>query len=318
MRLLIAFIAIGALCAEQPKPAKPTRKPAQTNTVTAPTTAAPLPNLADVGSLVASVGSIVLSPTAMEAIRVSGEWENSKATPSMDSAGRLVYRFGSGLPTIVCAPLRVCTLELEAGERVQGDPQIGDAVRWNLALVHFGSGESETSIIALKPQETGLDTTLLLTTDRRAYYVRLISEPDTYVARVAFSYPESEMEKFRREEAARRNTPGKETDATDQISITPDLSKVRFNYRISGRDGNLRPLRVFDDGAKTYLVMPPAMATQEAPALLIIGADKKAEMTNYRVQRETYIVDRLFEHARLVLGTGRHAQKVEIKHEPKG
>ena len=31
----------------------------------------------------------------------------------------------------------------------------------------------------------GLDTNLLITTDRRAYYLRLLSKPDDYVARVA-------------------------------------------------------------------------------------------------------------------------------------
>src|SRR5215472_13318360 len=35
----------------------------------------------------------------------------------------------------------------------------------------------------------GLDTNLLVTTDRRAYYLRLASKPDDYVSRVAFEYP---------------------------------------------------------------------------------------------------------------------------------
>jgi type IV secretory pathway VirB9-like protein len=43
-------------------------------------------------------------------------------------------------------------------------------------------------------------------------------------------------------------------------------------------------------------------------------------MTNYRVQRQTYIVDRLFDRARLILGAGKKAEKVEITREqqPKG
>lgn len=36
---------------------------------------------------------------------------------------------------------------------------------------------------------SGLDTNLLIATDRRAYYLRLISKPEEYVARVAFQYP---------------------------------------------------------------------------------------------------------------------------------
>ena len=49
---------------------------------------------------------------------------------------------------------------------------------------------------------------------------------------------------------------------------------------------------------------------REAPALLVLGKDGKGEMTNYRVKDQTYIVDRLFDRANLVLG--KKAQKVEI------
>jgi type IV secretory pathway VirB9-like protein len=41
-------------------------------------------------------------------------------------------------------------------------------------------------------------------------------------------------------------------------------------------------------------------------------------MTNYRVREQTYIIDRLFDRARLVLGTGKKAQKVEISRDPRG
>jgi len=44
--------------------------------------------------------------------------------------------------------------------------------------------------------EAGLDTNLLITTDRRAYYLRLISKPEDYVARVAFAYPEDDTRKW--------------------------------------------------------------------------------------------------------------------------
>ena len=94
------------------------------------------------------------------------------------------------LPIVVCAPLRVCMIELQAGERITGEPQIGDSIRWNISPPMYGQGEESTSVIVLKPQEPGLDTNLLITTDRRAYYLRLVSKPQEYVARVAFSYPE--------------------------------------------------------------------------------------------------------------------------------
>ena len=90
------------------------------------------------------------------------------------------------------------------------------------------------------------------------------------------------------------------------------VEKVNFDYTIRGGDEHIRPVRVFDDGAKTYIQMPAEIQHREAPVLLVVGKDGKGEMTNYRVKDQTYIVDRLFDRANLVLGSGKKAQKVEI------
>src|SRR4029077_13268451 len=133
---------------------------------------------------------VPLTETALEAVRVSKRWQGESNTPSPGPDGRVIYSYGAGLPTIVCAPLRVCMIELQAGEKVVGEPHIGDSVRWNISPATYGTGDQATSIIVLKPQSPGLDTNLLVTTDRRAYYLRLISKSDDYVARVAFAYAE--------------------------------------------------------------------------------------------------------------------------------
>ena len=88
--------------------------------------------------------------------------------------------------------------------------------------------------------------------------------------------------------------------------------KLNFEYKVTGKSQELQPVRVFDDGSKTYIQMPGGMQNREAPVLLIIGNDGKGEMSNYRVRQQTYIVDRLFDRAQLILGAGKKAQKVEI------
>jgi len=94
--------------------------------------------------------------------------------------------------------------------------------------------------------------------------------------------------------------------------------KLNFGYKVTGGNDRLRPARVFDDGSKTYIQMKSEMQSREAPVLVVLGADGKGEMTNYRVREQTYIVDRLFDRAQLVLGSGKKAQKEEISREPKG
>src|SRR3984957_17173153 len=90
------------------------------------------------------------------------------------------------------------------------------------------------------------------------------------------------------------------------------VEKVNFDYTIRGGDEHIRPVRVFDDGAKTFIQIPAELQHREAHVLLVVGNDGKGEMTNYRVKDQTYIVDRLFDRANLVLGSGKKAQKVEI------
>ena len=250
---------------------------------------------------------------------MSETWRGGQNAPAAGPDGRVLYAFGAGLPVVVCAPLRVCIIELQSGERIVGEPQIGDSVRWNISPGMYGQGEHATHMIVLKPHDTGLDTNLLITTDQRAYYLRLVSKPQEYVARVAFRYPEEENSQRWQQHLVDQRT--QERDTKHEAQLLPAMmtaEKLNFGYTVSGGNDHLRPRRVYDDGSKTYIQMKPEMQHREAPVLLVMGTDGKGEMTNYRVREQTYIVDRLFDHARLVLGVGKKAQKVEIRREPKG
>lgn len=255
---------------------------------------------------------IALPSTALEAVRVSESWQAEKNAPSPGPDGRVMYSYGAGLPTVVCAPLRVCMVELQGGERIIGEPHIGDSVRWNISPAMYGSGDQATPVIILKPQLPGLDTNLLITTDRRAYYLRLISKPEDYIARVAFAYPEDDTRKWQQKLAEEQAVAKQQKHAAEVPPTIITVEQMNFDYTVRGGDEHMRPVRVFDDGAKTYIQMPPELQHREAPVLLVVGKDGKGEMTNYRVKDQTYIVDRLFDRANLVLGSGKRAQQVEI------
>jgi P-type conjugative transfer protein TrbG len=98
--------------------------------------------------------------------------------PAVGADGRVRYSSGAGLPTVVCAPLRVCTIELQCGEKLVGEPHIGDSVRWILSPAMLGTGDLATAANCFQAAAPRLDTDLLITTDRRAYYLRLLSKPD--------------------------------------------------------------------------------------------------------------------------------------------
>ncbi len=116
---------------------------------------------------------------------------------------------------------------------------------------------------------------------------------------------------WRRRKSSRQNRLG------SQNCQPMPLESMFFNYRLKGGDDTIRPVRVFDDGKETYIQISAAAKNREAPVLVVIGADGKQEMVNYRVKDDMYIVDRLFERAELILGSGKKARKVEIDRERK-
>jgi type IV secretion system protein VirB9 len=263
---------------------------------------------------------VTLSPTAQQAVEFSASWraQQNGAAPGPD--GRVLFAFGAGLPTVVCAPLRVCLIELQPGEKLVGEPQIGDSVRWNVAPATYGKGDESTAMLVLKPQMPGLDTNLLITTDRRAYYVRLVSKAEDYVSRVAFVYNDDDGGKKWKEHFAEQKREELLTvrGAQAQPGLLLAVEHLHFDYQIKGGDENIRPQRVFDDGSKTYIQMSANVVNREAPVLVVVGSDGKGEVVNYRMRDQMYIVDRLFEHAQLVLGSGKKAQKVEISRDHRG
>jgi hypothetical protein len=75
------------------------------------------------------VKEVSLNTPAREGLAMSEAWSQTPSLPAPGPDGRVLYVYGEGLPTLVCAPLRLCVIELEAGERLVGDPQIGRECR---------------------------------------------------------------------------------------------------------------------------------------------------------------------------------------------
>src|SRR6266480_3974891 len=257
---------------------------------------------------------VVLSSTGMDALVISNDWEAAHNIPAVGNDGRVVYTYGAGLPIVVCAPLHVCMVELEPGEKIIGEPHIGDSIRWEIAPTASGSGPDSTPILIIKPRISGLDTTMVVPTDRRAYYIRLQSKPAEYVARVAFTYPEDHNRQWQVFLAKQHEQ--EQQEKTHRVAELPNnaVENLYWKYAIKGGSSSTRPVHVMDDGVKTYIQMPQEAIHRELPVLVVKTPDG-SEMVNYRVKDNIYIVDRLFDRAALLLGVGKHQTKVEIVRE---
>lgn len=209
-------------------------------------------------------------------------------------SGAQVYPFSEGTIFQVYAATGLVTdIMLQPGENLVAVAS-GDTARWVIGDTTSGSGDGKQTHVLVKPFSAGLLTNLVITTDRRAYHVRLLSTSGTALSSVRWTYPQDELLAVRRKaEAAQAAAP---------VASGLAIEQLHFNYAISGDRPAWRPLRVFDDGAKTYVEFPASLANGDAPPLFVVGSDGKAELVNYRLRDRFYVVDRIFDAAELRLG----------------
>ena len=103
-------------------------------------------------------------------------------------------------------------------------------------------------------------------------------------------------------------------EEVDVVSDSDILgNNLNFNYRVFGDSVKWKPIRVYDDGIKTFIDFDvKKIQGRELPALMVYDTNSLGALINYRVQRGRYIIDGLFDQAGLVLGVGRKQAKVNI------
>jgi type IV secretion system protein TrbG len=223
--------------------------------------------------------------------------------PNMDDFLNAIqyYDYAPGVVyTAVTSPGYVTTIALRPGEKLI-TAAAGDTTRWLVQSVESGSGQSEQTLLLVKPRKGGLQTNLLITTDQRVYTLDLTStDSTTYHTMIAWNYPYGDLVMIRDQLAERQAV------ASATIASGMDLSKANFNYLILRQKHSSTPawcpLRAFDDGQKTYIQFPPKVTVTEAPPLFVLGRNGDAQLVNYRVKGDWYIVDRLFDKAELRIG----------------
>jgi P-type conjugative transfer protein TrbG len=233
---------------------------------------------------------------------ISGEWRGSRGLVTKGADGKVVFLYGEVQPSVVCSPLQVCDIELQAGEVVR-DVLVGDTVRWKVEPATSGSVGGQAIHLIVKPSESGLVSSMVVTTSRRTYHLQLKSHHTEYMARVGFEYPEDVNEKFA------------EINARMEASIIPGAGvaaeNLNFGYRTSGR-ARWKPTRVYSDGTKTYIQFPSSFAGQDAPVLFVVSGGEN-RIVNYRLKGTMMIVDYMVDRAVLVSGVGWNQEKITIK-----
>lgn len=243
-----------------------------------------------------------MSVNEAKGANISGQWRGRSGLVTKGADGKVVFLFGEVQPSVVCSPLQVCDIELQAGEVVR-DVLVGDTVRWKVEPATSGAIGGQAIHLIVKPAEPGLVTSMVVTTSRRTYHIQLKSHATQYMARVGFEYSEDVSTKLA------------DINARLEASMIPGAGvpaeQLNFGYSVSG-NASWRPTRVYSDGTKTYIQFPKSMSSQDAPVLFVVSGGE-SRIVNYRMRNGMMVVDYAIDRAVLVSGVGWKQQKVTIK-----
>lgn len=250
--------------------------------------------------------------------------------------------FGHVQPTLRCAPLRVCTIELQSGERVV-DSVLGDPERW---VVDFAAGPDSVPLVVAKPvalpNACDLTTNLVVTTTRRIYHVTLDSPPCgaqgestnpdlPYMRQVKFYFPDDALVRHHstpqaavpeaalqaREDRGRARGPMPES-----AFAVDDLGSVHLDYQIVPDERfPWVPRVVFDNGRQTCIRLPAEAYHSDLAVLYELNARGDYEYVQYGVRDGCIVTDRVMRRMVLIIpaGQGRDPLRLLIvRREPRG
>ena len=248
-----------------------------------------------VGLLVGIASAHAQSMNAKErkGTSISSQWRGTTGLVTRGADGKVIFLFGEVQPSVVCSPLEVCDIELQAGEVVR-DVLVGDTVRWKVEPATSGAVGGQAIHLIVKPSEPGLVTSMVVTTSRRTYHIQLKSAAKQYMARVGFEYPED----VGRQLADINARLGADTVPGAGVPA----EQLNFGYSVSG-NASWRPTRVYSDGVKTYIQFPSSLSGQDAPVLFVVSGGQN-RIVNYRLKGDMMVVDYQIDTAILVSGVG--------------
>ncbi|NDV89072.1 P-type conjugative transfer protein TrbG [Aurantimonas aggregata] len=211
-----------------------------------------------------------------------------------------IYPWSEGaLYQVYASPGQITTIALDPGESLTGAGPIaaGDTARWIIGDTESGSGAARRVHILVKPTRPDISTNLVVTTDRRIYLIELHSGDDPYMPAVSWAYPAP---------------PAGQRQAVPASPVIPHEAARNYRYGLTGDSPPWRPISIFDDGRRVYVVFPRGIVQGEMPPIFVLGSDGEPQIVNSRIHQNVLIVDRLFGAAELRLGGGDRQQIVRI------
>jgi Type IV secretory pathway, VirB9 components len=97
-----------------------------------------------------------------------------------------------------------------------------------------------------------ISTNLIINTDRRTYQIDFMSSAKNFIPSVSFSYPEDSIKEWDAFITSKKKERETNSVITSGYSVNPE--DLHMDYSVKRGDSlRWKPLRVWDDGVKTYI-----------------------------------------------------------------
>lgn len=218
-----------------------------------------------------------------------------------NSAAKVVYEYKDSSFFQVKATMGfISDIAFKSGEKITYIGG-GDSKRWLIDQATVGT----TPHLYIKPLAPGIESNLIVNTDRHSYHLYIVSTPNEYTPIVEFTYPEDTASSF--QAMVEKPLPWKnkaEKTYFDIYTVEKDghyiPKKLNRKYELKKHgdlDNSLLPEEIFDDGTRTYIKMPKSNK-YDMPVIYNMQ-DNKPALVNYRIRDGYIIADRVFRKARL-------------------
>lgn len=212
---------------------------------------------------------------------------------------------------IHCQTYHTTVIQLEPEEEMMEVPYISEPDVWRISRGVGVVKGRQTQFIMIKPDYSGMKSTMVILTNRRVYQFELQSFKDHYMPYVSWVYyPEIESgESWQHFIAAKKSFDSQNASSLLE-GIRLDNLSVDYTINYSKRKPPVWcPAFVCDDGQKTYIVLNKMMLNMEMPAVF----KNKNEIVNTITDKNVIQLNELITKVTLKLGKDKVIIKKKVK-----
>jgi len=258
---------------------------------------------------VAFIPTQLIADGIYQGVRARGGSSVAVQPKILGLAGKNEFIYGTEIPEVICTPLKLCVVVLEAGE-VINSVNVGDKQRWHITPTFSGTKEFGKTHVIIKPITDSAETSLVITTTKRTYVINLRTSKAEYMPLVSFHYPETQEQEWGNYiKAQKEGAKQKAIKEKQKPSKVSRIENIVNNYAIEGK-ASWKPVAVYHDGLKTYIQFPKTISGDELPVLLVLTDAGEHIQVNYRLIGQTMKIDYVVDKGVLVAGIGDNQKRV--------